>query len=290
MKPFVKWVGGKRQLLPEIEMMLPASFNTYYEPFVGGGALLFDAAPEKAVIGDMNATLIGTYKSIRDSKAALIRMLDTLTASHESAQDKKVFYNQMRERYNNEVLKNPDSLEVCALFIYLNKTCFNGLYRLNSKGKFNVPFNNREKINLYDDSNLDDIAEYLSHVVIFNGDFEETCKTAKKGDFVFFDSPYAPLKPDSFEAYTKEGFSLKNHERLARLFKELTDKGVYCMLTNHNTELINELYKEYNKKTVQVKRMINSDASKRTGEEIIITNYPVDVAMASAFYSGKIQR
>ena len=104
MKPFVKWVGGKRQLLPEIEMMLPASYNTYYEPFVGGGALLFDTAPEKAVIGDVNATLIGTYKSIRDSKAALIRMLDTLTASHESSQDKKAFYNQMREKYNNEVL------------------------------------------------------------------------------------------------------------------------------------------------------------------------------------------
>lgn len=138
MKPFVKWVGGKRQLLPEIEMMMPASFNTYYEPFVGGGALLFDTAPEKAVIGDMNATLIGTYRFIRDNKAALIQMLDTLIASHESSQDKKAFYNQMREKYNNEVLKNPDSLEVCALFMYLNKTCFNGLYRVNSKGLVNT--------------------------------------------------------------------------------------------------------------------------------------------------------
>lgn len=117
------------------------------------------------------------------------------------------------------------------------------------------------------------ISKYLENVSILNADFEETCKTASAGDFVFFDSPYAPLKPESFESYTKEGFSLKNHERLARLFKKLTDKGVYCMLTNHDTELINELYKEYNKKTVQVKRMINSDASKRTGEEVIITNY-----------------
>lgn len=109
-------------------------------------------------------------------------------------------------------------------------------------------------------------------------------KTAKKGDFVFFDGPYASLKPESFESYTKEGFSLENHEKLARLFKKLTDKGVYCMLTNHNMELINELYKEYNKKTVQVKRMINSDASKRTGEEIIITNYPVDAVTTSTFF------
>lgn len=284
MKPFVKWVGGKRQLLPEIEMMLPVSYNTYYEPFVGGGALLFDIAPEKAVIGDMNATLIGVYKSIRDNKEALIQMLDTLTASNESSQDKKAFYNQMREKYNNEVLKNPDSLEVCALFMYLNKTCFNGLYRVNSKGLFNVPFNGKEKLHIYEAENLDMISKYLENVLILNTDFEETCKTVSAGDFVFFDSPYAPLKPDSFEAYTKEGFSLDDHKRLARVFHELTEKGVYCMLTNHNTELINELYKGYNKKTIQVKRMINSDASKRTGKEIIITNYPVDVAITSAFF------
>ena len=273
MKPFVKWAGGKRQLLPKIETLMPASYNTYYEPFVGGGALLFSITPEKAVIGDMNATLIETYKSIRDNKEALIQMLDTFTAFHELSQDKKAFYNQMRKRYNNEALKNPDSLEACALFMYLNKTCFNELYRVNSKGLFNVPFNGKEKLHIYEKENLDMISKYLENVSILNADFEETCKTVKKGDFVFFDSPYAPLKPDSFEAYTKEGFSLEDHERLAGLFKELTDKGVYCMLTNHNTELINELYKEYNKKNVQVKRMINSDASKRTGEEVIVTNY-----------------
>lgn len=130
-----------------------------------------------------------------------------------------------------------------------------------------------KKINLYDNSNLDDIAEYLSHVVILNEDFEETCKTAKKGDFVFFDSPYAPLKPESFEAYTKEGFPLNDHKRLAMVFHELTKKGVFCMLTNHNTDLILELYYDCNIKIVPVKRMINSDASKRTGEEVIITNY-----------------
>lgn len=273
MKPFVKWVGGKRQLLPEIETLMPASYNTYYEPFVGGGALLFSITPEKAVIGDMNATLIGTYKSIRDNKEALIQMLDTFTAFHELSQDKKAFYNQMRKRYNNEALKNHDSLEACALFMYLNKTCFNGLYRVNSEGLFNVPFNGKEKLHIYETENLNMISKYLENVSILNADFEETCKTASAGDFVFFDSPYAPLKPDSFEAYTKEGFSLDDHKRLARVFHELTEKGVYCMLTNHNTELINELYKEYNKKTVQVKRMINSDASKRTGEEVIITNY-----------------
>lgn len=234
MKPFIKWVGGKRQLLPTIKDMMPESFDTYYEPFLGGGALLLEIAPEQAVVGDANTTLINTYKAIQN---------------------------------------NPNSIEASSLFIYLNKTCFNGLYRVNSKGMFNVPFNNREKINLYDDSNLDDIAEYLSHVVILNEDFEETCKTAKKGDFVFFDSPYAPLKPESFEAYTKEGFTLDDHKRLAMVFHKLSEKGVFCMLTNHNTDLIRELYYDCNIKIVPVKRMINSDASKRTGEEVIITNY-----------------
>lgn len=273
MKPFIKWVGGKRQLLPTIKDMMPESFDTYYEPFLGGGALLLEIAPEQAVVGDANTILINTYKAIQNNKESLKALLDEYIEKHESVTDKKEFYNEMRRKYNNAIQNTPNSLEVCALFIYLNKTCFNGLYRVNSKGLFNVPFNNREKINLYDASNLDDIAEYLSHVVILNEDFEETCKTAKKGDFVFFDSPYAPLKPESFEAYTKEGFTLDNHKRLAIVFHKLTEKGVLCMLTNHNTDLIRELYYDCNIKIVPVKRMINSDASKRTGEEVIITNY-----------------
>lgn len=273
MKPFIKWVGGKRQLLPTIKDMIPKSFDTYYEPFLGGGALLFEIAPEQAIVGDANTNLINTYKAIQNNKESLKTLLDEYTEKHGSASNKKEFYNEMRRKYNDTIQNNPNSIEASSLFIYLNKTCFNGLYRVNSKGMFNVPFNNREKINLYDASNLDDIAEYLSHVVILNEDFEETCKTAKKGDFVFFDSPYAPLKPESFEAYTKEGFTLDDHKRLAMVFHKLSEKGVFCMLTNHNTDLIRELYYDCNIKIVPVKRMINSDASKRTGEEVIITNY-----------------
>ena len=275
MKPFIKWVGGKRQLLPTIKDMMPESFDTYYEPFLGGGALLLEIAPEQAVVGDANTTLINTYKAIQNNKESLKTLLDEYTEKHESASNKKEFYNEMRRKYNDTIQNNPNSIEASSLFIYLNKTCFNGLYRVNSKGMFNVPFNNREKINLYDDSNLDDIAEYLSHVVILNEDFEETCKTAKKGDFVFIDSPYAPLNPTSFESYTKEGFDIESHKRLAKLYDELTARGCYCMLTNHNTELINELYgnKGYKIDVVSVKRMINSDASNRVGEEVIICNY-----------------
>lgn len=273
MQPFVKWAGGKRQLLPEIIKRLPKDFDTYYEPFLGGGAVLFSVAPKKAIVGDTNSVLINTYKQIKNDVDSLITILDKLIDEHHEAEDKKSFYLRMRSKYNSKIEENDISLVTTALFMYLNKTCFNGLYRVNSKGLFNVPFNNRKTLNIYSKENLENIAKYLSNVEILNCDFEETCKKAKKGDFVFFDSPYAPLKLDSFESYTKEGFALEEHIRLANLFKKLSKKGVYCMLTNHNTELINDLYKDFKIEVVTVKRMINSDAKNRVGEEVIIINY-----------------
>lgn len=273
MQPFVKWVGGKRQLIPAINERLPKEFNTYYEPFVGGGAILFALAPKKAIVGDINTILINTYNQIKNDVDSLTSLLDFFTNKHHEAEEKKLFYLEMRKDFNEKIKTNDFDLTTTALFMYLNKTCFNGLFRVNSKGLFNVPFNNRKTLNLYSKENLNNISSYLSNVEILNCDFEETCKTAKKGDFVFFDSPYAPLKPDSFESYTKEGFALEEHIRLANLFKELSNKGVYCMLTNHNTELINDLYKDFNIEIIPVKRMINSDAKNRVGEEVIITNY-----------------
>ncbi|MGN1343719.1 MAG: DNA adenine methylase [Traorella sp.] len=273
MQPFVKWAGGKRQLLEEINKRIPDKFDTYYEPFIGGGALLFDLKPQKAYIGDVNKILIDSYKTIKNDVKSLTILLDEFTRMHNAAEDKKEFYYEMRNNYNEKIQNNDIDVVSSALFIYLNKTCFNGLYRVNSKGLFNVPFNNRKTLTLYDEDNLNEISEYLKNINILYADFEKTCENAKKGDFVFFDSPYAPLKPDSFESYTKEGFALEEHIRLANLFKRLTEKGVYCMLTNHNTKLINELYKDYKIDVVQVKRMINSDVNHRNGEEVIITNY-----------------
>lgn len=273
MQPFVKWAGGKRQLLPEISKRLPKSFNDYYEPFIGGGACLLEFAPNKATIGDINQVLVSSYKTIRENVEELMKILDEFSLEHNEALEKKEFYYKMREQYNERIIASDYGIKTVALFIYLNKTCFNGLYRVNSKGLFNVPFNNKKVLNAYDRENLLEISRYLESVQIINGDFEETCKNVKKGDFVFFDSPYAPLKPESFESYTKEGFAVEEHERLARLFKELTERGAYCMLTNHNTDLINELYKDYKIEVVQVKRMINRNADNRTGEEVIITNY-----------------
>ena len=164
--------------------------------------------------------------------------------------------------------------ELAALFVFINKHCFNGLYRVNAKGLFNVPYNNSRRASV-DENAIRETSEYLRGVTIIDGDFEAACKDAEKGDFVFIDSPYAPLNPTSFESYTKEGFDLESHKRLAKLFDELTDRGCFCMLTNHNTELINELYgrKGYRMDVVSVKRSINSDASNRVGEEVIICNY-----------------
>ncbi|MEA4967857.1 MAG: Dam family site-specific DNA-(adenine-N6)-methyltransferase [Bacteroidaceae bacterium] len=273
MQPFVKWAGGKRQLLTEILKRLPHNFDTYYEPFIGGGALLFDLAPSKAVVGDINKVLVDTYQAIKNNSALLMRLLEEYEKRHNSAIDKKYFYYSMRDCYNNKITNDEYNVETAALFMYLNKTCFNGLYRVNSKGLFNVPFNNCRNLVIYNKENIEEISIYMKQVDIEVRDFEETCKNAKEGDFVFFDSPYAPLKDDSFESYTKDGFALEEHVRLAKLYKRLSNRGIKCILTNHNTKLINDLYKDFKIEVIQVKRMINRDTNNRTGEEVIITNY-----------------
>ena len=174
-------------------------------------------------------------------------------------EDGKEYYYSLREHYNDKLMKAEFDVELAALFVFINKHCFNGLYRVNGKGLFNVPYNNSRRASV-DENAIMEISKYLQGVKIIDGDFEVACKDAKKGDFVFIDSPYAPLNPTSFESYTKEGFDIESHKRLANLFDELTARGCYCMLTNHNTELINELYgsKGYKIDVVSVKRMINS--------------------------------
>lgn len=270
--PFVKWAGGKRQLLTQIRERMPETYNNYYEPFVGGGAVVFELLPEKAVINDINKALINAYKQICDAPEAFISAVNHLDS--EMWEDGKEYYYSLREQYNDKLMKEEFDIELAALFVFINKHCFNGLYRVNGKGLFNVPYNNSRKQSIDADS-IRAISEYLKNVTIIEGDFQSACEEAQAGDFVFIDSPYAPLNPTSFESYTKEGFDIESHKRLADLFDELTARGCYCMLTNHNTELINELYgnKGYRIDVVSVKRLINSDASKRVGEEVIICNY-----------------
>jgi hypothetical protein len=216
--------------------------------------------------------LINTYKQIQNVPEAFLKAVNKL--DEEMGEDGKEYYYSLREHYNDKLMKAEYDVELAALFVFINKHCFNGLYRVNGKGLFNVPYNNSRRASV-DEKAIRETSEYLQKVTIIDGDFEDACMDAQKGDFVFIDSPYAPLNPTSFESYTKEGFDIESHKRLAELFDELTARGCYCMLTNHNTDLINELYgnKGYKIDVVSVKRMINSDASNRVGEEVIICNY-----------------
>lgn len=274
MKPIVKWAGGKTQLLSRLKERLPKKFNHYYEPFLGGGAFLFDLGVPSASVNDINSELIHMYRVIRDDVDSLITALNHIDEEHEIGF--KEYYYESREKYNNKIINQQYDVEMAALFIYMNKHCFNGLYRVNSKGLFNVPFNGKKSGKSFEVDNLKAVSNYLKNVKINNGDFSEILVDAKADDFVFFDSPYDLLNDTSFEAYTKSGFPKEEHIRLSEIFKELDKKGVYCMLTNHNTELINELYKDFYIEVVSVKRMINSDASKRNGEEVIIRNFKND--------------
>ena len=269
--PFIKWAGGKRQLLPYIQELMPKTYDNYYEPFIGGGAVLFHLMPQKEVIiNDINKALVNVYRQIKYHPNELMQYLTKIDA--DIPLEHKAYYYEQREQFNDKMMKDEYDLELAALFIYLNKHCFNGLYRVNSKGLFNVPFNN-SNAKSFNAENILAVSHFLQKVTILEGDFEHACQNAKKGDFIFLDSPYAPLNDTSFEAYTKEGFDIPSHKRLAKLFEELNRRGCYCMLTNHNTEFINDLYQNYNKKVITVRRYINSDAKNRKGEEIIITNY-----------------
>ncbi len=272
-KPFVKWAGGKRQIIDKLKKYVPDKFNVYYEPFVGGGALLFELSPEKAVINDYNEELMNVFKCIKNPEN-FTEMCKEL--NHYETVHCKEFYYEIRnlDRDKEKFNKLPD-YKRAARTIYLNKACFNGLYRVNSKNEFNVPFNGKTKVNTYDGQNLGIIHSYLNFnkINILNTDFEEVVKTARQGDFIYFDPPY-DSETTIFNSYTENGFGKDEQIRLAKVYKELADKGCYVMLSNHNTEFINELYKDYNIHVIEAKRNINANGKKRGKvEEVIVTNY-----------------
>ena len=221
--PFVKWAGGKRQLIPQIRERMPEKYNNYYEPFVGGGAVLFELQPANALINDINKALINTYNIICNEADAFLEAVNRL--DEEMWEDGKKYYYSVREHYNDKLMKSEYDVELAALFVFINKHCFNGLYRVNGKGLFNVPYNNSRRTSA-DENVIREVSKYLKGVKIINGDFEEACKDAKKGDFVFIDSPYAPLNPTSFESYTKEGFDIESHKRVAKLY----EAAIVCSL------------------------------------------------------------
>ena len=270
MQPFVKWAGGKKQLLTILTANMPKQYNRYYEPFVGGGALLLNIRPNSPVINDINKSLINTYTCIRDYPDKVISIINQWDQS--IIQNSKNIYYEARNIFNTKLINNEYDVELAGLFIFLNKHCFNGLFRVNKKGLFNVPYNNSTKNSIIED-NIYKISAYLKNVIIYCDDFINITKQVQKDDFIFFDSPYDELSAMTFNSYTKDGFLEDDHIRLANEFKRLSSIGAYCILTNHNTELINNLYSGFSIQTVSVKRSINRNGNNRTGEEVIIKNF-----------------
>jgi len=279
-KPFIKWVGGKRQLLQQFKEMglyPPEGFdpvnNTYFEPFVGGGAVFLDLLPKNAVLSDMNFELVTTYNVVKNDYKKLITKLKF----HQKNNTKEYF---LKLRAQN--IKRLSGISVAARFIYLNRTCFNGMYRVNKSGGFNVPYGKYENPLIVDEENLNNISKALKKVKILHQDYKKTVENAKKGDFIYFDPPYAPLNPTSFfTAYTKDGFGEQQQIELRDTFYELHKKGCFVMLSNSNSEFINKIYGELEKKDLKIKinkvganRMINSKASERGKiKEVLVTNY-----------------
>lgn len=275
MKPFLKWAGGKNQLLKEIDKYKPKQFNTFYEPFVGAGSVFMHLKNEKTRINDLNSELINTYKVVKDHLPHLLEKLRI----HENKNSREYFY-ELREWDRNGLISDKSDVERAARFIYLNKTCYNGLFRVNSMGQFNVPYGRQKNPNITNSEVLNLVSGFLNknNVLITNKDFSDSVSDAKKGDFIYLDPPYAPLTNNSqnFLGYTLSGFSNEEQQRVFNTFLELDRKGCYVMLSNSDAAVIRELYQDFKKTTyvVEAKRLINSTSSNRGKiNELIILNY-----------------
>ena len=270
--PFVKWAGGKRQLLPEILTRIPKSkITAYYEPFIGGGALLFHLQPKKAVINDFNSDLINAYKIIANE-------VDSLIADLSKHQNNAEYYYKIRELDRDaEKFNFLSDVEKASRLIYLNKTCYNGLFRVNSAGEFNSPFGSYKSPNIVNETTLRAINDYFnsSDIQFEIGDFEEALKGIKKDSFVYFDPPYDPVSTSSnFTGYTNLGFDKEEQIRLKNACDVLNKKGVKFLLSNSATDFIKDLYKDYIIDIIPAKRIINSNATLRGDiEEVLIRNY-----------------
>ncbi|MCM3398210.1 DNA adenine methylase [Oceanobacillus profundus] len=274
LQPYLKWAGGKRQLLPEIRKYRPQNFNTYYEPFVGAGAVLFDLQPKNSIINDVNSELVNTYKVLK-SKQGLEELLQLL--QHHKENNSKEYFYQVRDEDRDESYKNKSEIEKAARLIYLNKTCFNGLFRVNSQGQFNVPFGNYKNPQIVNEIVLRAVHNYLNsaEVEILNQDFQEVLSTAEKGDFIYLDPPYDPVSStSSFTGYSLDGFNREDQIRLRDTFVELDKRGCKVLLSNSATGFIKEIYGSYKIEIVSAKRNINSVASKRGKiDEVLVMNY-----------------
>ncbi len=291
--PFVKWAGGKGQLLDVLKSNLPNALGTtirkYAEPFVGGGALLFALLNEynfdEVYICDNNKELINTYSVIKDCCEELIQLLSDMQSKYNSCSDgegKQAYYYEMRDRYNALSLSNSTRVEKAALFIFINRTCFNGLYRVNRKGFYNVPFGKHSNPTICDTENLLKISEALQNVIMRSCDYHDVLNFADENTFVYIDPPYRPLNATSgFTSYTEDQFNDQNQIELANMYKELSVMGAKVMLSNsdpHNVDendnFFDDLYSDFTILRVDASRVINSKASSRGKiKELLIKNY-----------------
>ncbi len=272
-QPFLKWAGGKRQLIPTIKEFLPIKYTQYYEPFVGAGAVLFSIQPKKAIINDTNNELINCYQVIKENPQELL----ILCQKHKERNSKEYYY-KLRALDRSDDFKNMSSIERAARIIYLNKTCFNGLFRVNSSGQFNVPYGNYSNPSVADPAVIKAISTYLNqaNIRIEVGDFEKVVTTCRKGAFIYFDPPYHPISDtSSFTGYSMGGFGKEEQIRLRDTCNNLSDRGCQVLLSNSNADFIRSLYDDSRYKIVEVKanRAINAVGSKRGQiSELLIHN------------------
>ena len=288
-KPFVKWVGGKSQLLEEIRKKYPQKIERYCEPFVGGGAVLFDILqkfqPKEVLINDINKELINTYLQVKNHCEELINQLNELQTQYKKLgqEDRKVLFYEKRTRYNALKVNGDEleNLEKATLFIFLNKTCFNGLYRVNSKGLFNVPFNNAKNPLICDAENLHLCSQVLQNVILKTGDYKECESFIDEKTFVYIDPPYRPLTQTSaFTSYSENQFLDKEQIELAQFIDNIAKKGSTILASNSDPKNSNEednffdnLYSNFEIERVSASRMINANPEKRGAiNELLITN------------------
>jgi len=270
---FVKWAGGKKQLMDQFKAFFPKQIDRYFEPFVGGGAVAFyiiqNYHPKEVMISDINNELVNTYRVIKSNVDELIKSLKEHKEKHSEN-----YYYQVRH-LDPLHLSNIDR---ASRFIYLNKTCYNGLYRVNSNNQFNVPFGKYKNPAIFNETELKRISTVLDDFQIKCMSFEKVLYYAEEGDFIYFDPPYHPIKQGkSFTKYARRDFLEKEQEQLAQVFKKLNSKKCKVMLSNSSTEFIKNLYKDFHVHTVTARRMINCDANGRGKiNEFVITNYPLN--------------
>lgn len=274
-QPFLKWAGGKRQLITLIKKYIPRKYTQYYEPFIGAGAFLFSLQPAKSIINDTNSELVNCYEVIRDDPDDLL----ILCKQHERNNSKEYYY-RLRSQDRQPGFREISSVERAARIMYLNKTCFNGLFRVNSQGQFNVPYGDYVNPVVADPAVIKAVSAFLNQrsVVICEGDFADSVSTARKGAFVYFDPPYHPISDtSSFTGYSIDGFGRSEQERLKLVCDKLSDRGCNVLVSNSNASLIRELYSDSRYEIVEVRasRAINSVGTKRgkVGELLINNKY-----------------